>query len=121
MDTGADIANLILSSPSVTVPGQNQGYDNFVASGIDLASVTPETATCFLATAVFDETPGFLSPALADNFDIASAFMQGAIAPFFAQSNCDLSQYGAPGKDATSTVNGPSTTCNILVNGKYQC
>nr|POE79362.1 aromatic peroxygenase [Quercus suber] len=121
VDTGADIANLILSSSQLTIPGQNQGFDNFVPIGLDLASVTPETAVCFLASSVFDETPGFLSPALVDNFDTVSAFLNGALAPFFSSSNCDLAQYGAPGKNASNADVGPSAECNILVNGVYKC
>ncbi|KAH9845157.1 aromatic peroxygenase-like [Teratosphaeria destructans] len=119
-DTGADIADLLVSSSEVTTPGQNEGLNNFVPLGIDLGAVTPTSATCFLASAVFDETPGFLSPALVDNYDVVQAFLNGAVAPFFAAYNCETS-FGTPGPDAGNGVAGPDTTCNVLVNGEYQC
>ncbi|EMD00520.1 hypothetical protein BAUCODRAFT_172510 [Baudoinia panamericana UAMH 10762] len=119
-DTGADIANLLASSPQVTIPGQNEGIDNFVPLGIDLASVTPTEATCFLASAVFDETPGFLSPALVDNYDLVEAFLNGAVAPFFAPYGCNTT-VSKPGPNAGDSTAGVSTDCNDLVNGVYQC
>lgn len=120
-ETGTDIANLLVSSPELTVPGQNQGINNFVPLGLDLSNVSPSTATCFLATAVFDETPGFLSPALVNNVDIVSAFLNGAVAPFFASYNCNSTSLAVGGPNAGNGTAGPSETCNVLVNGVYQC
>jgi hypothetical protein len=118
-NTGTDIATLLLSSSELTVPGQNQGLNNFVPLGLDIGQVTPTSATCFLATAVFDETPGFLAPGLVDAYDTVQAFLNGAVAPFFAPYNCDIT-YAKPGASAGDATPGKSTTSNILINGVYQ-
>ena len=120
-DTGADIANLLLSSPGLTTPGLNEGLGNFVPAGIDLADVTPTQATCFLATSIFDETPGFLSPELVNNYKVVQAFLNGAVKPFFAKYNCPITSFAEPGTDAASDTPGVSTTCDVLINGKYNC
>jgi len=122
-NTGTDIAALLASSSELTVPGQNQGLNNFVPLGLDISNATPEQATCFLASSVFDETPGFISPAFANAADVVTAFMNGAIKPFFAPFNCEaISSNSAPGPNAdSSTTPGVSTDCNVLVNGEYTC
>jgi hypothetical protein len=84
---------------------------------MDLGSVTPTSATCFLATAAFDETPGFLPPALVNNFDVVQGFMNGMLAPFFAPFNCDIT-YGTPGPNAEDDTPGVSEICNVIVNGE---
>ncbi|KAF7191946.1 Dothistromin biosynthesis peroxidase dotB [Pseudocercospora fuligena] len=119
--TGADIATLLTSSPELTVPGQNQGLNNFVPLGLDLGNVSPSTATCFLATAIFDETPGFLAPGIADNVDLVNAFLNGAVKPFFSSYNCPVLTFAQPGANATNSEAGVSTNCNVLRNGVYQC
>ena len=142
VETGTDIANLLISSSEITEPGQNvrlidlektivtctcsdsqiqEGLNNFVPLGIDLSNVTPTEATCFLASSIFDETPGFLAPGLVDNFAIVEAFLNGAVAPFFAPFNCAISGYSQPGVNASNSDAGVSTECNHLVNGIYQC
>lgn len=120
-DTGENIATLIATSPEVTVPGQNQGLNNFVPLGIDLSNLTPSAATCFLATSIFDETPGFLEPALVKDYKVVQSFLNGAVKPFFATYNCPVTEFAKPGKDAGTTVAGPNVTCNVLVNGDYEC
>lgn len=117
-NTGTDIATLLTSSPELTIPGENQGLNNFVPLGLDIGSVTPTSALCFLATAVFDETPGFLSPALAENYDVVEGFLNGAVKPFFAPYNCPATKMGL--KQGPSDASpGVSTSKNILVNGMY--
>lgn len=118
--TGADIATLLATSGALTVPGVNEGLNNFVPLGMDLGSVSPQQATCFLAQAVFDETPGFLSPALAANMDIVNAFLNGAMKPFFAPFNCAIGD-NTLFANMTSQLGGPSVECNVLRNGEYQC
>lgn len=123
-NTGTDIAALLVSSPQITTPGQNQGLNNFVPLGLDIGAVSPSSATCFLAEALFDEAPGTLTPALINSYTIVQAFLNGAVAPFFAPFNCPVTEYAKPGPNAGKTVvttAGKSTTCNVLVNGKYQC
>jgi hypothetical protein len=119
-DTGADIATLLATSGSLTVPGQNQGLGNFVPLGVDLASVTPSTATCFLATAIFDNTPGFLAPGLVGNYEIVETFLNAAVLPFFASYDCPVTTFAQPGPDAGDSTPGVDTTQNILVNGVYE-
>ncbi|EME45937.1 hypothetical protein DOTSEDRAFT_51548 [Dothistroma septosporum NZE10] len=119
--TGADIATLLASSSELTVTGQNQGLNNFVPLGADLGDVTPSSATCFLATAIFDETPGFLAPGLVDNVATVQGFLNGAVKPFFAPYNCPITSFATPGKDAANSQAGVSANCNVLVNGKYKC
>lgn len=119
--TGLDIATLLATSGELTVPGQNQGLNNFVPLGMDLGSVSPSTATCFLATAVFDETPGFLAPGLVSNFATVQAFLNGALKPFFAPYNCPVLDFGQPAASAGNSEAGVSETCNTLRNGVYQC
>lgn len=87
---------------------------------MDLSNISPQEATCFLAQAVFDETPGFLSPALAENIDLVNAFLNGAVKPFFAPFNCAIGD-STPFANETSTSAGPSVECNVLVDGEYQC
>lgn len=81
-DTGTDTTALIASSPALTVPGQNQGLNNFVPLGLDLADFTPEYATYFLATTVLDVVPGDFSPVLAEKFETVQAFMNAESAAF---------------------------------------
>lgn len=120
VNTGTDIATLLASSSELTIPGTNEGLNNFVPLGLDIGSVGPQEATCFLAQAVFDETPGFLSPALAANLDIVNAFLNGALKPFFAPFNCAIGDT-TPFANMTSQLAGPSVECNVLRNGKYAC
>lgn len=87
---------------------------------MDLSNVSPSEATCFLATAVFDETPGFLSPALVDNVATVQAFLNGAVKPFFAPFNCPVTSFGQPGPSAGDATPGVSETSNVLINGVYQ-
>jgi len=119
--TGADIVSLIEDTIVDTPLGENQGIGNFVPLGLDLADVTPDQATCFLASALLDETPGVLAPAIVDSLEVVQAFVNGAIAPFFPTYNCATLNFATPGKNAASTLAGPSTNCNTLVNGVYQC
>lgn len=120
VNTGTDIVNLLLSSSELTVPGANEGLNNFVPIGLDIGSLSPQEATCFLAQTVLDETPGFLSDALAANLDIVNAFLNGALKPFFAPFNCAIGDDTAFA-NMTSQLDGPSTECNVLINGEYDC
>jgi len=119
--TGADIASLLATTALDTPLGENQGVGNFVPLGLDVANATPDQATCFLMSALLDETPGVLAPALVDSFEVVQAFVNGAIAPFFPTYNCASLEYAKPGPDAASSVAGPSANCNQLINGVYQC
>jgi hypothetical protein len=123
VNTGTDIATLLATSSELTVPGENQGLNNFVPLGLDIGQVSPSSATCFLAAALFDEAPGVLTPALINSYTVVQSFLNGAVAPFFAPFNCAVTQYAKPGPNAgaVKVVKGVSTTCNVLVNGKYQC
>jgi hypothetical protein len=115
VETGTDIANLLLTSSELTVPGHNEGLNNFVPLGLDIAEFTPTMATCLLATSILDLVPGQIAPVIAENFDTVQAFLNGAIKPFFAPFKCEDDQYAAPGPDSGDPTAGVSTDCNILV------
>jgi hypothetical protein len=79
------------------------------------------SATCFLATAVFDKTPSFLAPALIDHYDVVQAFMNAAVKPLFAPNNCAIiDTFAEPGPDAGDSTPSMSTGKYFLVNGVYQ-
>lgn len=120
-NTGTDIAALLASSSQLTIPGANEGLNNFVPLGMDIGSVTASEATCFLATAIFDESPGFLSGALVNNVDVVQGFLNGAVLPFFQDFNCPVTSFGQPGPSAENDQAGVSETCNVLQNGQYTC
>lgn len=82
VDTGLDIVNLLATSGSLTVPGENQGLNNFIPIGIDATSFTPQMATCLLATTILDLIPGQIAPVIADNYDVVEALLNGAVKPF---------------------------------------
>jgi len=120
--TGADVASLLADTILDTPLGQNQGIGNFVPLGLDLASFTPDQATCFLFTTILDQAPGSLSPVLASAVHVVQAFINGAIKPFFATYDCGEGEYAAPGPDAQiESADGLSTNCNYIRNGVYQC
>jgi hypothetical protein len=73
------ISNLILTSPSLTVPGHNEGLNNFVPDGIDLSTFTPENVLCFLGANLVDVAPGDFSPALTNQVAVVSAFIAGKL------------------------------------------
>jgi len=120
VNTGTDIATLLALSPELTIPGQNMGIGNFVPIGLDISDATPSQAACFLISAVFDETPGVLAPGLVSSYELVESFLQAVVTPFFAQFDCPVMSFSAPGPDAGDSTPGVSTTENILVNGVYE-
>lgn len=120
VNTATDIVTLLATSSEITVPGENQGLGNFVPLGLDIGRVTPSSAMCFLATAIFDETPGFLAPGLVGNYQIVQSFLNAVIAPFFAAYDCPVMTFAQPGVSAGDATPGVSATGNVLVNGVYQ-
>jgi hypothetical protein len=81
VDTGADIAALLASSGSLTTPGHKEGLNNFVPLGLDLASFTPQQATCLLATPISDLIPGQIAPIITKNYNIIEAFLNSTSIP----------------------------------------
>lgn len=79
VNTGTDIVNLLLSSSELTLPGSNQGLNNFVPLGLDIGSLSPASATCLLASTILDNTPGQLSPAVVASFQVVEAFLNGTL------------------------------------------
>lgn len=113
------ITNLYLGSPVEL--GGNEGLGNFVPLGIDPSTMTASQLACFLLENFLDTAPGFVAPAVVDNYDLFEAFLSGAVAPFFASYNCDLKNYTVPsaraGKDSKGSApdDGPA-----IMNGVYQ-
>lgn len=120
VELGTDIANLLATSSALTVPGHNEGLNNFVPLGLDIGSFTPSQATCLLADSILDLVPGQISPEIVDSFDVVQAFVNGAMKPFFSSFSCDDDSYATPGVNASSSTPGVSTTSNVLINGYYQ-
>lgn len=83
--------------------------------------MTPSQIACFVLANVLDEAPGFATPAIVDNYDIVQGFLNGAVAPFFANYNCDLTNYTVPSASAgEDTTGSPSDDGPVIVNGVYQ-
>ena len=74
-ETGADIAKLLATSSELTVPGHNEGLNNFVPLGLDIGSFTPNMATCLLIDSILDLVPGQIALVIADNYDTVQAFL----------------------------------------------
>ena len=114
-----DVTNLYLGSPVEL--GANEGLGNFVPLGTDLSVMTPSQIACFVLENILDETPGFVSPVIVDNYDIIQGFLDGAVAPFFANYNCNLTNYTVPSASAgEDTTGSPSDDGPVIVNGVYQ-
>lgn len=82
--------------------------------------MTPASATCFLATALFDNTPGQLAPGLVSNYELVETFLNAAVKPFFAPYNCPVMSFAKPGPNAGDSTPGVSESQNYLVDGHYQ-
>lgn len=111
-----DILALYLLGP--TELGSNQGLNNFVPLGTDFGSLTPAEVMCFLETNMLDIVPGQFSTEITGELSVVESFVNGAISPFFASSDCTL-DWTAAGKSAGTTVKGTSATSPVLVNGVY--
>jgi len=73
---------------------------------------------CYLETNMLDIVPGQFSTEITGELSVVESFVNGAIAPFFASSDCTL-DWTAAGKSAGTTVKGTSATSPVLVNGVY--
>lgn len=105
---GVDLVNLYAGYPFEL--GQNNGAGDFIPLDLDLSSSTPSDLMCFILTNIFDEVPGQVQPALADNMDLYAGFASAVMSPFFAESfNCPaVNTFSAPSKSAT-VVTDPSS------------
>lgn len=114
-----DINALYLGSPVEL--GGNEGLGNFIPLGIDPSTMTVSQVACFVLENILDTAPGFVAPAIVNEYDLFQAFLSGAVAPFFASFNCDLKSYTVPsasaGEDTTGSApdDGP-----VIINGVYQ-
>lgn len=114
-----DITSLYLGSPVEL--GVNEGLDNFVPLGTDPSVMTPSQIACFVLENILDEAPGSFSRVVVDNYDIVQGFLNGAVAPFFANYNCDLQNYTVPSASAGEETTGSSSDDGpAIVNGVYQ-
>ena len=83
--------------------------------------MTASQIACFVVENILDTAPGFVAPAIADNYDLVQGFLNGAVAPFFADYDCDLSNYTVPSASAgVDTTGSPSDDGPVIVNGVYQ-
>ena len=115
-----DINALYLGSPVEL--GGNEGLGNFILSDIKPSSMTPSQIACFILENILDTAPGFVAPAIVNNYDLVQGFINGAIAPFFASYNCDLTNYTVPSASAGQDATGgsPSDDGPVIINGVYQ-
>ena len=114
-----DVTALYSSSPVEL--GGNEGLGNFIASDIKPSAMTPSQIACFVLENILDTAPGFVAPAIVNNYDLVQGFINGAIAPFFANYNCDLTNYSVPSASAGQDVTGsPSDDGPVIINGVYQ-
>lgn len=113
-----DITSLYLGSPVAL--GGNEGLGNFVPSGIDPSAMTPSQIACFVIANILDTAPGFVAPGIVNNYDLLQGFLNGAVAPFFADYNCDLSNYTVPSASAGEDTTGSPNSGGVIVNGVYQ-
>ena len=83
--------------------------------------MTPSQIACFVLESILDTAPGSVSPVIVDNYDLIQGFLNGAVAPFFANYNCDLTNYTVPSASAgEDTAGSPSDDGPVIVNGVYQ-
>jgi hypothetical protein len=111
-----DILALYLAGP--TELGSNQGLNNFVPLGTDFGSLSSAEVLCFLEENMLDILPGQFSTAITGELTTVQAFVNGAIAPFFATEGCAV-DWTAAGKSAGTTIKGTSAKSGILVDGVY--
>ena len=114
-----DITSLYLGSPVEL--GANEGLGNFVPLDTNPSAMTPSQIACFVLENILDTGPGFVAPAIVNNYDLVQSFINGAIAPFFTSYNCDLTSYTVPSASAGEDVTGsPSDDGPVIINGVYQ-
>ena len=105
VDLANDIATLLATSPQLTIPGRNENINNFVPIGIDLASFTPQNATCLLATTILDLVPGQIAPVIAENYDVVEAFLNGVFPYSQPRSHFLLILFQVPSSHFSPTLN----------------
>ena len=114
-----DITALYLGSPVEL--GGNEGLNNFVPLGVTPSTMTASQVACFLVENFLDTAPGFVAPAIVNNYNLFQGFLNGAVAPFFGSYNCDLSNYTVPSASAgEDTTGSPSDSGPVIINGVYQ-
>lgn len=108
---GVDLVDLYAGYPFEL--GINNGPGSFTPLDEDLSDKTPSDIMCFILTNIFDEVPGQVQPALAQNIDLYAGFVSAVVSPFFAQSfNCPaVNTFSAPSKSA-KVVTDPSGNAN---------
>ena len=76
---------------------------------------------CFVIENILDTAPGFVAPAVVNNYDLFQGFLKGAVAPFFADYNCDLTNFTVPSPSAGEDTSGsPSDDGPAISDGVYQ-
>ncbi|KAL8797109.1 MAG: hypothetical protein Q9195_000576 [Heterodermia aff. obscurata] len=114
-----DITSLYLGSPVEL--GANEGLGNFVPLGTDPSAMTPSQIACFVLANILDEAPGSVAINIVNNYNLIQGFLNGAVAPFFANYNCDLTDYTVPSASAGEDTTGSSSDDGpAIVNGVYQ-
>ena len=114
-----DLTSLYLGSPVEL--GINEGLGNFVPLSTNPSIMTPSQIACFVLENILDQAPGSVSPVIVDHYALIQAFLNGGVAPFFANYNCSLTNYTVPSANAGEDTNGsPSDDGPVIVSGVYQ-
>ena len=83
--------------------------------------MTPSQIACFVLENILDTAPGFVAPAVVEDYDLVQTFLNAAVAPFFASYNCDLTDYTVPSASAGEDTEGSTPDQGpVIVNGVYQ-
>lgn len=83
--------------------------------------MTTSQIACFVLENILDTAPGFVAPVVVDDYNLVQTFLSAAIAPFFANYNCDLTSYSVPSASAGEDTNGSQPADGpVIVNGVYQ-
>ena len=117
-DAVADILDLMQRAPGEI--GENQGLGNFQPANVDLQDMSPAQLACFIQDLALTIEPGQFAPVIAQNFDTAIAFLNGAVQPFFASYDCNTTDYTKPGPSAGNPTPGVNAQSPQITNGVYQ-
>lgn len=83
--------------------------------------MTASQLACFVLENILDTVPGSVGPAIVNNYDLFQGFLNGAVAPFFASYNCDLTNYTVPSASAGQATTGSAPDDGpVIINGVYQ-
>ena len=120
-----EAGEMFLANPRAL--GANEGsVDNFVPLpgllNISNLAASPAELGCFVLENIFDLAPNQVQPTIANNLDVFTAFVKGAVAPFFVDDgffNCNVTNFVKPSASAGVDQSGSKSSSGSPVNGAY--